>query len=143
MPTRVLVVEDEPILVSLYTLVLAKAGYDVSTALDAESGEEQVVKLRPHVILLDLLIPDQPSGDVAAQNIHEPLGFRVLRFVKSTPSLADMRVIVLSNLDSDEHIQRATDLGADDYVVKSDMDPHQLHDRVEAVLHSAHPKTAK
>jgi PleD family two-component response regulator len=48
-------------------------------------------------------------------------------------------VIILSNLDSDEHIRRAKELGADDYIVKANLDPHDLAARVEKSLHLSGP----
>lgn len=141
MATRILLIEDEPMLSSLYTLMLTKSGYDVTPALDAESGEEQIVITRPHVVLLDLLIPKKPNGDTHGESFHEPTGFSILRLVKETPSLSMTRVIVLSNLDSDEHVRRAKELGADRYLVKSNLDPHELKAQVEEVLHG-NPKTS-
>jgi len=135
MATKVLLIEDEPLLSSLYAAVLHRAAYDVSTALDAVSGEEKVVSIRPHIILLDLLIPGQKGSDLLHENYHEPLGFSILRFIKTTPSLRDTRVIILSNLDSDEHVKRAKELGADKYIVKSNLDPHDLGRQVEDALH--------
>lgn len=135
MATRILLIEDEPLLVSLYTMVLAKAAYEVLSAMDAETGEEKVVAARPHVILLDLLIPKASGQDPHLANVHEPMGFEILRLVKNTPSLQDIRVIILSNLDSDEHVQRAKNLGADEYLVKANLDPHDLQGHVEKVLH--------
>lgn len=141
MATRILLIEDEPLLVSLYTMVLAKAAYDVMSAMDAETAEEKVVTDRPHVVLLDLMIPKAQGADLHDSSLHEPTGFQILRLVKSTPSLQDIRVIVLSNLDSDEHVKTATNLGADAYVVKANLDPHDLTRRVEDVLHG--PGSAK
>ncbi|MEK7637582.1 MAG: response regulator [Patescibacteria group bacterium] len=136
MATRILLIEDEPLLVSLYTMVLVKAAYDVQSALDAETGEMKVVTERPHVVLLDLLIPKSAGGDTHGENIHEPIGFQILRLVKGTPSLQSIRVIILSNLDSDEHLRMANELGADRYLVKANLDPHDLTKNVEEVLHS-------
>lgn len=136
MSTRVLLIEDEPILVSLYTMVLNKAAYEVQSASDAESAEMKVVTLHPHVILLDLLIPKSTGGDTHGESMHEPTGFQILRMIKGTPSLQSMRVIVLSNLDSDEHLRIAKELGADRYIVKANLDPHDLQKNVEEVLHS-------
>lgn len=135
MATRILLIEDEPILVSLYSMVLSKAGYDITTALDAASGEEKVIMGRPHVLLLDLLIPAKVGGDTHNENYHEPTGFQILRLVKGTPTLASIRVMILSNLDSDEHKKTAANLGADAYIIKANLDPHELQRRVEGVLH--------
>jgi len=134
MATRILLVEDEPLLVSLYTMALSQAEYHVNSALDAETAEMKVVAERPHVILLDLLIPKMFGGDTHEDSDREPLGFQILRLVKSTPSLQSTRVIVLSNLDSDEHIRVASELGADRYLVKANLDPHDLKKNVEEVL---------
>ena len=139
MATKILLVEDEPILVSLYTLMLTKDGYAVSTAMDAQRAEERVVLDRPHLILLDLFIPTDEQNAPTDFNLHEPVGFRILRFVKATPSLQQTRVVVLSNLDSDEHKKTATKLGADGYIVKANIDPHDLGDRIETVLRHQHP----
>lgn len=143
MPTRVLLVEDEPILVSLYSLALSKAGYEVATALDSATGVEKVLMVRPHLVLLDLLIPADVGGEIQTDDFHEPIGFQILRLVKGTPALDDIRVMVLSNLDSDEHIKKAQELGADDYIVKAGLDPHDLHTRVEQVLHKTKGKISK
>jgi two-component system alkaline phosphatase synthesis response regulator PhoP len=140
MATRILLVEDEPILVSLYALALSQHGYEVTNALDLASGEEKVIVLRPHVVLLDLLIPQRVGAPMESEDFHEPLGFQILKLIKSSPSLKETRVIVLSNLDTDEHIQKATDLGADAYIVKANLDPHDLQAHVENILHSNRPQ---
>lgn len=139
MATKILIVEDEPILISLYSTILNQAGYQVEHAVDEESGEEKVVVTRPHVVLLDLLIPKDQNAGTHVGNLHEPMGFQILRLVKGTPSLSETRVIVLSNLDSDEHVQTAEDLGADGYIVKANLDPHLLKKRVEDILHNTGP----
>lgn len=135
MATKILLIEDEPLLVSMYTMVLSQAAYDVQSALDAETAESKVVTQRPHVVLLDLLIPKAAGHDTHGESLHEPTGFRILRLVKGTPSLQSTRVIVLSNLDSDEHLRIAKELGADRYIIKSNLDPHDLQRNVEEVLH--------
>lgn len=133
MATRVLLIEDEPILVSLYALVLSRAGFEVKTAMTLQDAEDHVIQGRPHVVLLDLLIPTGKQKE-SVMDLHEPTGFQLLRFVKDSPSLSTTRVIVLSNLDSDEHVQHALRLGADGYVIKSNMDPHDLTSKVSNVL---------
>jgi len=141
MATRVLLVEDEPLLSSLYTLMLTRYGYEVLIALNTDQAEEHLLHRRPHVVLLDLLIPSQ-SHDAHALNVHEPSGFSILRLVKGSTSLAETRVIVLSNLDSDENFRSAELLGADGYVVKANIDPHELPTKIEVTLHQPANKPA-
>jgi CheY-like chemotaxis protein len=139
MSTRVLLVEDEPILVSLYTMALNSDGYEVTTALDATTAEQRLLINRPHAILLDLLIPIIPSGTLDSPDFHEPVGFRILRLVKSNPTLAHIKVLVLSNLDSDEHINTAKKLGADEYLVKASLEPHDLALKIKDALNRHAP----
>lgn len=136
MSTRILLIEDEPLLISLYTTILLQAQYDVHSAMDAETAELKVVTERPHLILLDLMIPKLVGGNTHGESLHEPTGFQILRLVKGTPSLQSTMIIVLSNLDSDEHLRVANELGADRYLIKSNLDPHDLTRNVEEVLHS-------
>lgn len=135
MSTRVLLVEDEPILISLYALALNRGGFEVLTAADVATAEERLLTMRPHLIVLDLLIPANTQTQTMSEDFHEPTGFQILRLVKSTPQLSDMRVVVLSNLDADEHIRTAKKLGADEYIVKADLNPRDLSGRVSTVLH--------
>lgn len=138
MATRILLIEDEPLLISLYRMVLERANYHVDIALNATIAEEKILSLRPHVVLLDLLIPRSDVDKSQGQNFHEPTGFEILRLIKGNPTLRETRVIVLSNLDSDEHVATAKKLGADDYVIKASLDPHHLKQKVDRVLHSSH-----
>ncbi len=135
MATNVLLIEDEPMLISLYRLVLEQASYHVDSASDATSAEEKVLTIHPHIVLLDLLIPKNQAQDTHGESYHEPMGFEILRMVKGNPALRGIGVIVLSNLDSDEHVRTAKQLGADLYLVKANLDPHQLTQHVQDVLH--------
>ena len=135
MSTRVLLVEDEPILVSLYSMALSRDGFEVITALDSATAERRLLSSRPHAILLDLLIPGIPSGTIDSPDFHEPLGYKILRLVKSNPELQDTKVLIISNLDSDEHIKTAKKLGADEYFVKASLNPHELGKKVNSALH--------
>lgn len=132
----IVLIEDEPLLVSLYSAVLTKAGYKVVSATDATTGQERVISLQPQVVFLDLLIPASSAaqGSTRGESLHEPMGFEILRLVKNTPSLAETHVIIISNLDSDEHVRTARTLGADAYLIKANLDPHELPEQVVAAL---------
>lgn len=134
MSTRVLLVEDEPILISLYTMALSRGGYEVANAVDLTTAEQTLAAKRPHLILLDLIIPSNPNSAASATDPREPLGYRILRLVKTTPHLAGIHVVILSNLDADENIFNAKRLGADEYIVKADLNPHDLTQKITEVL---------
>ncbi len=128
----VLLVEDEPLLVSLYASVLRKlTEANILTATEEREAVAIIDREVPRVILLDLMIPTT-SGTV--YDFHEPVGFEVLRRVKSNPKTEHIHVIILSNLDADEHRQRAHDLGAEEYIVKALLKPHELAARISKYL---------
>jgi len=105
---KVLVVEDDHFLGTAYKAKFTKEGYDFRLATD---GEEVAVVLKdfmPDVILLDLVMPRKD-------------GFTVLAELKQDPRLKDIPVIVASNLGQQEDHERAKQLGAVDYITKSEL----------------------
>lgn len=80
---RVLVVEDDPSIRGLLQTLLETEGFEVATAPDGVSGLAKVASLEPHVVLLDLNMPDL-SGD------------RVLERMRADPALADVPVVVVT-----------------------------------------------
>jgi two-component system, OmpR family, response regulator RegX3 len=100
--TRVLVVEDEPSYVEALQVSLGAEGFEVEAALDGKAGLECFRRVRPDVILLDLMLPVLPGLDV-------------LRAVRRE---SDVPVIVVSAKGAEADIVSALELGADDYVTK-------------------------
>lgn len=119
----VLVVDDEPEIVSLVAYHLEKAGYTVSTAID---GAEAISKTRlenPRLIVLDLMLPGIT-------------GFQVLEAIRSQPETQGIPVLMLTALRDDEDRIRGLSLGVDDYVTKP-FNPEELVLRVGAILRRA------
>ncbi|MFH0829021.1 MAG: response regulator [Candidatus Kerfeldbacteria bacterium] len=128
----ILLIEDEPLLVSLYASVLRKlTEANVLTASEEHEAMTVINRVIPRLILLDLMIPTTGS---ALSDFHEPIGFDVLRRVKANPKTRAIHVIILSNLDADEHRQRAHDLGAEEYIVKALLKPRELAERIEKYM---------
>jgi PAS domain S-box-containing protein len=101
----ILIVDDDAVSRHVLSQTIAHAGL---TAVTAASGGEAMALLErriPSVVLLDLVMPD-------------PDGYAVLRHIRARPHLAEVPVLVLTGLDSDEEIQRVFSSGADDYVHK-------------------------
>ena len=102
MPSRVLIVDDEPSILATVTPLLRSRGYDVSTATSGKACLDSVEHVEPDLIVLDLGLPDLDGGDVC----------RLLRDGRSTP------IIVLSARGAEADKVAALDAGADDYVTK-------------------------
>ncbi len=111
-----MLVEDEPLLVSLYKEAFLEEPLALDVAETGNDALEQVRKNRPDLILLDILLPGMN-------------GFEVLRKLKASSKTRDIPVIVLTNLGSEEtdkDRQLALSLGAVDYLVKSYHTPGEM-----------------
>ena len=117
---KILLIEDEIYLNDLYKLVLEKEGYKVDTAYDGQKGID-LAQENPSVVLLDIMLPLVNGIDV-------------LRNLKENPATKDIPVIVLSNLGQDSVVQQAIKLGALEYVIKLQIEPKQIVEKVNKVL---------
>jgi PleD family two-component response regulator len=82
------------------------------------------------------MIPTTLQRD-GSYDFHEPVGFELLKRVKSDPKTKHIHVIIISNLDADEHRDRAEQLGAEEYIVKALLKPKELADRIAKYLNEA------
>ena len=118
---KILVVEDDKFLRELLVGKLAREGF---TVLEAVRGEEvePIVKIdKPHIILLDLVLP---GAD----------GFEVLASLKATSTSSAIPVIILSNLGAREDVEKALKLGAEEFMVKAHHTPQEIVDTVKRTL---------
>jgi DNA-binding response OmpR family regulator len=102
---RVVIVEDEPHIVLSLEFLLERAGYETAAATDGAQGLALVRRLRPDVVLLDVMMP-------------ELNGYDVCRAIKADPALAAIPVIMLSAKGQEVEVQRGLELGAAAYVTK-------------------------
>ena len=122
---KILVVEDDSFLASIYAQKLELEGFDVSFATNGDDGLKLAAKDKPSLILLDLrLIPDKMDG------------FEMLEKLKADPELKEIHVLVLTNLSQKEDIERCMHLGADGYVIKAHSLPHETVKRIKEILHA-------
>lgn len=115
---KILFVEDEPTLQKTLSLALTQEGYDIQNALDGEIGLKLAREIKPDLILLDLILPKMD-------------GFEVLEELKKDDDLKDIPVIVLTNLESSQDIERALALGANTYLVKANYDLKEVIEKVK------------
>ena len=120
-PARILVVEDDLFLRELYSDILKGEGYTVETAID---GEEALTKIKAggyDLVLLDIIMPKID-------------GLEVMRRIKKEPPQAPNKaVLFLTNLDKDEEIKAALQLG-NGYLIKSQINPGSLVAEVKNYL---------
>ncbi len=132
---RIILIEDEPSLVALYSFGLKKLGEitTASTKLDAIQALEQAMaaQQKVDVVLLDLILP----GDhTAAVKYSDRVGFEVLEWIRQQKYYELVPVIVMTNLDSSDDRRLAEQLGANGYIVKSNVVPKQIIEEIKSVL---------
>ena len=102
---RILLVDDEPDLRQLVTFNLREAGFEVDAVGSGQAGLALAAKIRPAVIVLDLMLPDVS-------------GMEVCRTLRADPLLADTAVLMLTARGDEYDRVLGFEVGADDYVVK-------------------------
>jgi DNA-binding response OmpR family regulator len=123
MDIKVLVVEDENYLREVCLQKLRKEGFDAAEAVDGEMALHEVIKVKPDIVLLDIILPYMN-------------GFEVLQKIRQSPNrdVAKVPVIMMSNLGDDEDIQKAKELGANDYLIKANFTVDQIINKVKTTL---------
>ena len=118
---RVLLIEDDTSIALMYQLQLVNDGYDVELATDGVSGLQRVQDAPPDLVLLDIRLPRLPGLDV-------------LRAITLDPGLAGVPVLILSNYGEPSMVKEGLQLGARDYLIKSQTTPIQLSMRLRDYL---------
>ena len=118
---KILLIEDDPLMVNLYRKIFARAGYEVEIAQRGGEGLEKAKDTLPNLILLDIMMPEMD-------------GFEVLAILKKDDKTKSIPVIALTNLAGEEDAKRALALGVAKYVIKSEHDPREVLQMVKDVL---------
>jgi two-component system alkaline phosphatase synthesis response regulator PhoP len=118
---KVLIVEDDSFLQGLEATKLEKKGFKVITASTGEEGMKKINEPDIDIILLDLILPDFD-------------GFEILKKVKETEQTKNIPVIVFSNLSEEKAIDQSKELGASDFMVKSNFTLDELVKRISSLL---------
>ncbi len=118
--TRVLVIDDDPVILELLRINFEIEGFEVISACDGQEGLDRAGSDHPDVILSDIMMPRLD-------------GLQLLTRLKGDPATARVPVVLLSAKAQKAEVDRGMALGADDYVTKP-FDPLELLDRVNAAL---------
>ncbi|MBU1015437.1 response regulator [Patescibacteria group bacterium] len=120
----VLVVEDDETLLSILARKFKKEGYAVRTATTTSEARRSLQqKGKPDVVLLDVLLPDES-------------GLAFLQECKQKEEFKDIPFIVISNLGQDEEVKKGMDMGAEDYIIKANVLPEEIVQKVQSIIRS-------
>jgi len=117
MAKKILLIEDEEIMVNLLQRKLTQEGYEISVARDGEEGLKLIREAVPDLVLLDIIMPKKG-------------GFEVMEAMQEDKELREIPVIIISNSGQPVELDRAKELGAKDWLIKTDFDPQEVLDKV-------------
>jgi len=123
MPQKIVLVEDEELIANLLEKKLKEEGYEVIVARDGEEGLAKIKEARPDLILLDIIMPKMG-------------GFEVMEEISKNEELRKIPIIVISNSGQPVELKRAKELGAKDWLIKTEFDPKEVLEKVKKQIGS-------
>jgi len=126
---RILIVDDESAIRTMLAFNLRRAGFEVTQAEDGVSARDQIVNLRPDLVLMDWMLPDIS-------------GLELTRSIKRDDNFRELPIIMLTARTQEEDKIHGLDSGADDYVTKP-FSPRELVSRVKALLRRSNPTSSE
>ncbi len=118
---KILLIEDDAFLASVYATKFELEGFTVLTAADGEQGLKMAETHVPNIVLLDILMPKMD-------------GFEVLHRLQLDPKLAKVPVVMLTNLSQKEDVERCLKEGATDYLIKAHFVPSDAVRKIKKIL---------
>lgn len=117
---KILLIDDDQAILTVFSTVLKRQGYDVITASDGQSGIDKAKTDKPDMIFLDQVLPDIQGNDV-------------LKMLKEDLETKEIPVAMLSNFGQNELIQKAISGGAVDYIRKYQIEPDYLDTKIKEI----------
>lgn len=125
---KILLVDDDQALMTVFQTTLSGAGYQVVTASDGKTGLDKAQTEQPDLILLDQMMPDISGNDM-------------LKTLKQNPATQSLPVAMLSNYSDSKVMQDAIQAGAMDYILKYQVEPKDLVAKVQTLLQESKAKS--
>jgi two-component system response regulator ResD len=121
MSTKIAIIEDDQAISQMYRIKFEAEDYDVETAENGELGLELIEKMRPNIVLLDLMMPVMSGEEMLAE-------------LRATDWGKTIKVIILTNRGEQEIPPEVKKLGVDAIILKADMTPRQVAELVKSKL---------
>ena len=118
---KILLVEDDKMISSMYQTKLEQEGYLVILAENGAAAIDLALAKKPDLILLDIILPQID-------------GFSVLKQLRATESTKNIPIVILTNLGTEEDKAKGRKYGATDYLVKASLTPSQISEKIKEYL---------
>ncbi|PIR13808.1 response regulator [Candidatus Falkowbacteria bacterium CG11_big_fil_rev_8_21_14_0_20_39_10] len=120
-PIKILLIEDDPFLLNMYTTKFELENFKVVTAEDGEKGLKLASQELPDIVLLDIMLPKMD-------------GYEVLKALKADEKTKAIPVILLTNLSQKDEVKQGMTLGAEDYLIKAHFMPSEVVKKIKDVV---------
>jgi CheY-like chemotaxis protein len=121
MAIKILLAEDDLQLIDMYRRKFEMEGFDVKFAEDGQQALDILADWKPDVALIDIMMP-------------KVNGLDVLKYIKTRPDYEDVLTVMLTNLGNESTAEEIYKLGATEYIVKEDMTPLEVSDKVKELF---------
>lgn len=118
---KILIVEDDKIILNMYRLKFTHGGHTVELAENGQKALELMKTFRPDIVLMDLMMPVMD-------------GYQALTKAKEDPEIKNIPIVILTNLSMAEDAEKTKKKGAIDYIVKSDLTPGEVLEKIKQYL---------
>lgn len=122
--TKILFVEDDPLIVKIYSTRLTADGYQVLAAENGEEGLRIAEQELPDLVVLDIMMPKMD-------------GYAVLEKIRANEKLSLIPILIYSNLTQEEEIARAKKMGATEFITKANVSPTEMVAKIKQYLTKA------
>jgi two-component system, OmpR family, alkaline phosphatase synthesis response regulator PhoP len=121
MSKKILFVEDDEGFFNLFSAALSMRGYNIIHVADGSKAVEKARSEKPDLVLLDIILPGMNGLDI-------------LKELKESDETKGIKIVMLTNFGTDSNVNRAVELGADDYLMKYNVVPSELPDKIASLL---------
>ena len=122
---KILLVEDDPFLIDIYTRKLKKAGFEMVVAENGDEAQKLLQQKTFDLVVLDIVLPEID-------------GWAILKEIKArkqkNKNLENLKIIILSNLGQKEEVEKGLKLGATKYLIKAHYTPSQVVEEIKKIL---------
>ena len=118
---KILLIEDDSILLKAVSAALEKEGFEVLTATDGETGIKSIEEANPNLVILDIILPKKN-------------GYEIMEYVKLKPELAGIPIVILTNLEGSQDVERMLALGARAFLVKANYTIDEIVGAIKRIL---------
>jgi len=118
---QILLVEDDPFLIDIYTTKFKEMGFAIDIASDGSQAIRKMKEKKPDLVLLDIVLPHVD-------------GWEILEKIREDKDLKDLKVVILSNLGQKSEVDKAFALGATKYLIKAHYTPSEIVEEVKTLF---------